>query len=115
MKTDWQAYAGSGKFLKKEDVLEPVDTELLWVKEEQVTTPEKGTRTRLVASFEGLAKGLPLNATNCKVLTEISGTRDPNLWKDIPVNLFWDADVDFKGQRSGGIRLRKQVQWSPHY
>ena len=37
MKRSFRAYLGSGHYLKKEDLPDPVDTELLWVKEETVT------------------------------------------------------------------------------
>ena len=66
MKKSFRAYLGSGHYLKKEDLSDPVDTELFLVKEEKVTPPRKGTTTRLVAYFEGLSKGLVLNTANCE-------------------------------------------------
>ena len=54
MKKSFRAYVGAAQYLKKEDLSDPMDSELLWVKEEQVTAPGKDTATRLVAYFEGL-------------------------------------------------------------
>jgi hypothetical protein len=107
MKKSFRAYLGSGHYLKKEDLSDPVDTELLWVKEETVTAPGKDTTTRLVAYFEGLSKGLVLNAKNCETLTEITGTDNPNEWKDVAVQLYVDPDVTYGGKKIGGIRIRK--------
>jgi hypothetical protein len=109
LKKSFRAYLGSGHYLKKEDLSDPVDTELLWVKEEEVTPPGKDTTTRLVAYFEGLSKGLPLNTANSETLLEITGTDDPNEWKDVAVQLIVDPDVTYGGKKIGGIRIRKPV------
>ena len=107
MKRSFRAYVGASQYLKKEDLSDPVDTELLWVKEEKVTPPGKGTNTRLVAYFEGLSKGLVLNTANCETLTEITGTDDPKEWKDLALQLYVDPDVTYGGKKIGGIRIRK--------
>ena len=107
MKRSFRAYVGAAQYLKKEDLSDPVDTELLLVKEEKVTTPGKGTTTRLVAYFEGLSKGLVLNTANCETLFEITGTDDPNEWKDVPLQLYVNPDVKYGGKKTGGIRIRK--------
>jgi len=109
LKRSFRSYVGDAQYLKKEGLPDPVDTELLWVKEQKVTPPGKDTKTRLVASFEGLAKGLVLNAANSEILAEITGTVDPNEWKDIPVQLYVDPDVKYGGKKIGGIRIRKPV------
>jgi hypothetical protein len=107
MKRSFRAYLGSGHYLKKEDLSDPVDTELLWVKEETVTAPGKDTTTRLVAYFEGLSKGLVLNTANCETLAEITETDNPNEWKDLALQLYVDPDVKYGGKKTGGIRIRK--------
>ena len=84
---------------------DPVDTELLYVKEEKVPTPGKGTRTRAVAYFEGLSKGLVLNNSNGETLAEMTGTDDPNEWKDVALQLYVDPDVTFGKKKVGGIRI----------
>jgi hypothetical protein len=107
LKKSFRSYVGDAQYLKKEDLSDPIDTELLWVKEQKVTPPGKDTTTRLVASFEGLAKGLVLNTANCEILAEITGTDDPNEWKDVALQLYVDPDVKYGGKKTGGIRIRK--------
>ena len=107
MKRSFRSYVGDAQYLKKEDLSDPVDTELLWVKEEKVTAPGKGIKTRLVAYFDGLSKGLVLNTANCEILAQITGTDDPNEWKDVAVQLYVDPDVKYGGKKTGGIRIRK--------
>lgn len=99
---------GDAQYLRKEDLPDPVDTELLYVKEEKVTPPGKGTKPRLVAYFDGLSKGLVLNTKNCEILEEITGIDDPNEWKDVAVQLYVDPDVTYGGKKIGGIRIRKR-------
>ena len=107
MKNSFRAYVGDSQYLKKEDLSDPVDTELLCVKEEKVTAPGKGTKTRLVAHFDGLSKGLVLNSANCEILAGITETHDPNEWKDVALQLHVDPDVTYGGKKIGGIRIRK--------
>jgi hypothetical protein len=109
MKRSFRAYLGSGHYLKKEDLSDSVDTELLWVKEQTVTAPGKDTTIRLVAHFDGLQKVLVLKAANCETLLEITGTDDPNEWKDVAVQLYVDPDVKYGGKKTGGIRIRKPL------
>ena len=111
MKKSFRSYVGDAQYLKKEDLSDPIDTELLWVKEQKVTPPGKDTTTRLVASFEGLAKGLVLNTANCEILAEIAETDDPNEWKDVALQLYVDPDVKYGGKKIGGIRIRKLVTY----
>jgi hypothetical protein len=102
-------FVGDAKYLKKEDLSTPIDTELLWVKEEQVTAPNKPTKTKLVAYFDGQAKGLVLNKTNADTLLDITETDEYEKWKDIPVHLYVDPDVKYGSEKKGGIRLRKSA------
>jgi hypothetical protein len=113
LKRSFRSYVGDAQYLKKEDLSDPVDTELLWVKEEKVTAPGKGTKIRLVAYFDGLTKGLVLNTANCEILAEITGTDDPNEWKDVALQLYVDPDVKYGGKKTGGIRIRKRPGTAP--
>jgi hypothetical protein len=102
-------FVGNAKYLKKEDISSPVNTSILWIKEEEVTTPGKGTETRLVLYFDGLKKGLVLNMANADALAEITGTDDTEKWSDTPVQLYTDPDVTFGQKKVGGIRIRKRL------
>ena len=107
MGKSYKRYVGNAKYLKKEDIPSPVNTSILWIKEEEVTAPGKGTETRLVLYFDGLKKGLVLNQANADALAEITGTDDYEKWPDTPVQLWVDPDVTYGGKKIGGIRMRK--------
>jgi hypothetical protein len=107
MGTSYKKFVGNAKYLKKEDIPSPVNTSILWIKEEEVTPPGKGTETRLVLYFDGQKKGLVLNTANAEALVEIAGTEDYERWSDIPIQLYVDPDVKYGGKKTGGIRIRK--------
>jgi hypothetical protein len=107
MGKSYRRFVGNAKYLKKEDIPSPVNTSILWIKEEEVTAPGKGTETRLVLYFDGLKKGLVLNTANAEALVEITGTDDYEQWSDIPIQLHVDPDVKYGGKKTGGIRIRK--------
>ena len=109
MGKSYKKFVGNATYLKKEDLAEPLDTALLWIKEEKVTAPGKGTNTRLVAYFESLSKGLVLNKANAETLAKLTGTDDYEKWADTPVQLWVDPDVTYGGKKIGGIRIRKPV------
>ena len=109
MGKSYRKFVGNAKYLKKEDIPSPVNTSILWIKEEEVTAPGKGTETRLVLYLDGLKKGLVLNTANADALLEITGTEDYEHWSDIPVQLYTDSDVTFGKKRVGGIRIRKPI------
>ena len=109
MGKSFRKFVGNAKYLKKEDIPSPVSTSILWIKEEEVTAPGKGTETRLVLYLDGLKKGLVLNMANAEALEEMTGTDDYEKWSDIPVQLYTDPDVTFGKKKVGGIRIRKPV------
>jgi hypothetical protein len=107
MGKSYKKYVGNAKYLKKEDIPSPINTSILWTKEEEVTAPGKGTETRLVLYFDGLKKGLVLNTANAEALAEITGTDEYEQWSDVPIELYVDPDVKYGGKKIGGIRIRK--------
>jgi len=107
MGKSFRKFVGNAKYLKKEDIPSPVNTSILWTKEEEVTAPGKGTETKLVLYFDGLKKGLVLNKENGVAVAEITGTEDYEKWVDTPVQLYVDPDVTYGGKKTGGIRIRK--------
>jgi hypothetical protein len=109
MGKSYRRFVGNAKYLKKEDIPSPIDTSILWTKEEEVTAPGKGTDTKVVLYFDGLKKGLVLIATNAETLLEITGTEDYEQWVDTPVQLYVDPDVTYGGKKIGGIRIRKPI------
>ena len=109
MGKSYRRFVGNAKYLKKEDIPSPINTSILWVKEEEVTTPGKGTEPKLVLYFDGLKKGLVLNGVNGETLVEITGTDDSEKWSDVAVQLYTDPDVTFGNKKVGGIRIRKPL------
>ena len=107
MGKSYKKFVGNAKYLKKADVPSPVNTSILWIKEEEVTAPGKGTEKRLVLYLDGIKKGLVLNMANAEALAEITGTDDYEKWTDTPVQLYVDPDVTYGGKKIGGIRIRK--------
>jgi hypothetical protein len=107
MGKSYKRFVGNAKYLKKEDITSPINTSILWTKEEEVTAPGKGTETRLVLYFDGLKKGLVLNTANAEALAEITGTDEYEQWSDVPIELYVDPDVKYGGKKIGGIRIRK--------
>jgi hypothetical protein len=112
MGKSFRKFVGNAKYLKKEDIPAPVNTSILWIKEEEITAPGKGTESRLVLYLDGLKKGLVLNTANAEALEEITGTDDYEKWSDIPVQLYADPDVTFGKKKVGGIRIRKPASVS---
>jgi hypothetical protein len=67
----------------------------------------EGERPKLVARLKGLSKGWVLNATNCELLEEITGSENPDEWCNKTVELFNDRTVRGPNGEKGGIRVRK--------
>ena len=107
MGKSYKRFVGNARYLKKGDIPSPINTSILWIKEEEVTAPGKGTETRLVLYFDGQKKGLVLNTANAEALAEITGTDDYEKWADTRVQLYVDPDVTYGGKKIGGIRIRK--------
>ena len=61
-----------------------------------------------IAYFQDRIKPLVLNATNSKIMRELTGSCFVENWQNVPVQLYIDADAKLKGQRVGGVRI------SPH-
>ena len=114
MAKSYKRFVGNARYLKKGDIPSPVNTSILWIKEEEVTAPGKGTETRLVLYFDGLKKGLVLNTANAEALAEITGTEEYEQWPDIPIELYVDPDVKYGGKKIGGIRIRKPTLVQVH-
>ena len=65
-----------------------------------------GERPKLVAEIPKLDKRWVLNATNCELLEQITGSDEPDDWDGRTVELFNDATVRGPNGEKGGIRCR---------
>lgn len=58
-----------------------------------------------IAYFHDKIKPLVLNATNSKVMKDLSGSCFIENWKNVPIQLYMDKNVKMKGEVVGGVRI----------
>lgn len=66
-----------------------------------------------IAYFNEPIKPLVLNATNSKVLKNMTGSSFVEDWKNVSVQLFIDESVKMKGEVVGGVRIKAGVKTLP--
>lgn len=70
-------------------------------------TGEKGRKDRcLVAYFEGIDKGMIVNVTNSKTISTLLNSIYPVDWVGKQIVIYVDANVQMKGEKVGGLRVR---------
>jgi hypothetical protein len=81
---------------------------------ERVTTERIGRdeQPRLVASFVGATKRLPLNVTNCRRLAEITSSDDTDQWAGVRVQLRAERTT-FAGQDVACVRIHPPPRTRP--
>jgi hypothetical protein len=104
MKNSYKAYRASSYCSQDNHPEEPVVIEV--IREEEISSEGSKARRRLVAYFVGYDQGLILNMTHCLVLEEMSGTDNPARWVGLCIEIFKDSSVEYRGKRTGGLRLR---------
>jgi hypothetical protein len=62
-----------------------------------------------IAYFSESIKPLVLNATNSKVMKQLSGSSFVEDWVNMPVQLYIDPNVKMKGDTVGGVRISPKV------
>jgi hypothetical protein len=95
-------HVGDQRHLKA-DMLGPnaaVIVQILAVKLETV-----GENRKPVMYFTGHEKGLVLNVTNVRTLTDLFGTDESDDWLGRRIELY-TTGVEYKGQQTLGIRIR---------
>jgi hypothetical protein len=91
-------------FLKKDDVGDGLILTIASVRMEDVGNDED-KETKAVMRFREFQKGLVLNKTNWETIEEVYG-EDSDGWIGKRVKVYFDASVQFKGKRTGGLRIR---------
>lgn len=103
------------KYLKKEDVLNPVTTTIQALTQEDIKTAG-GNESKPILYMVGL-KPMVLNKSNATVLYEVYG--EPVGWPGRAVEVYCDPSVMFGGKRVGGVKLRipahQPVQGQPGF
>lgn len=61
---------------------------------------------KLVCYFKEFEKPLILNKSNRTALADVSGTVEIEEMPGTEINLWHNPDIEFKGERVGGLRLR---------
>jgi hypothetical protein len=98
------------KYMKKEDVTQPVLVTMQQIKVENTAPDGQAPEMKPVAYFAEMPKGMILNSTNCKIIEKITGTDDYMQWSGRQYVLYFDPNVQYKGELTGGIRIRAPKQ-----
>ena len=96
------------KFLKKEDVANPVLVTISRIAQENVASEGQEPDAKCVVYFQELDKPMVLNSTNGQIIARIAGV-DTNIersWIGTRIVLFNDPNVSYGGKLVGGIRVR---------
>ena len=98
--------AYGSKYLSAPDIgTRKVRTKIIKVRKARLRGSDGTERTRFVLFFQGLDKGLVLNAVNKdRVVADLG--RVPAKWENASVGIYVDPDVVFGGKKTGGIRLK---------
>jgi hypothetical protein len=102
----YKAYSDSA-YLKKEDFPTPEVLTITEVRDKEVTAPGKEPKHKIILYFHRQDKGLVLNQANGDALFELTGYDDPEKWLGTHVEAYCDRNVEYRGQKVGGVRLRK--------
>ncbi len=94
-------------YLKADDLSEgDLTLQIKEVKPEKMKDRDGEEESKPVLYFTEQPKGLILNKTNAKAISELYGT-DYTLWVGKKITLFW-TEVDSFGEMKPAIRVRKQ-------
>jgi hypothetical protein len=93
------------KYFKESDLNVPL---LLTIKEVTIEEVGRGGEkdTRPIIHFEESQKLLTVNKTNARRLEKIAKSDDTDNWGGKRIVVFWDQDVEFGGEITGGVRIR---------
>jgi len=93
------------KWLRKEDVLQPIRATIARVTMTDVGTDEEPQQKPAMWFNEGVAP-MTINSGNWDTLEGLYGD-DSDLWLGKVIEIYVDPDVKYAGRRVGGIRLRE--------
>lgn len=96
------------KYVKKEDVDNPVLWTIKGFDQQNVAPPGETPEHKWICYFEDFPKGLVLNVTNLQILKAVYG--GPNDAIGRPIVVYNDPNVSYAGRLVGGVRLRAPKQ-----
>lgn len=97
------------RFAKKEDFPKPALATIKDVKEDNVGTADE-PESKWTLLFREDIKPLVLNWTNIQACAAACGSEDTDSWPGCQIVLYNDESIMFRGQRTGGIRIRTPKQ-----
>ena len=95
------------KFLKKEDIADPDEGEILTIegfRNENVAPDNQEPEHKWIVTFEEVKKGMVLNSTVTQALRDIFGSPRESVGQRVCV--YVDQNVTYAGRRVGGLRIR---------
>lgn len=98
-----------GNYLKSQDIKSETKVTIKEVKVESLGRGAEA-KDKLVVYFDGFEKGLALNKVNSEAIADVANSREIESWKGVEVSLYVDPNVQFGGQRVGGIRIKVPSQ-----
>lgn len=97
-----------GKYLRKEDVEQPLLATIKSVSQQDVGT-DNAPEIKWVMHFREDVKPMVLNKVNANIIGGLYGD-DTDAWLGKPIVLFNDPNIMFSGRVVGGIRVRAPKQ-----
>lgn len=94
------------KFMKKEDVEDPVLLTIAAFKKINVAKDGADPELKWGISFQESDKPLIANSTNLQLIAKICQSTESDDWIGQQVVLYHDPNVTFGGKLVGGIRIR---------
>ena len=93
------------KYLKGSDVGKGQLVTVKSITKENVGTEEE-PEWKWAVHFNELSKPLLLNQTNIKRLEKVCGSDNKDDWTGRQCVVYFDSDVEYKGEQVGGLRVR---------
>ena len=101
-------------YLKQSDVPEEVLVTVKGLKKVNLAMEGEPPEYKWTVMFEEFSKPLAANSTNLKRMFKALGD-DTDDWIGKQIVLFTDADVEFKGETVGGLRVRAARKVRPQH
>lgn len=103
-------------YFKSEDFAQPRQLIIESVQQLEIGQ-DQNKKMETVLFFRGEERGLILKTTNIHILADIAGSSPDDdiavTWPGLKIEVFRDPSVMFKGQRTGGIRIRPVSHAAP--
>lgn len=99
---NFNQYVGSGKYIKRQDLLGR--NRYLVVARTEIETLDEREPQKIVLYFQGVEKGLVMNATNLKAMADLYNSEETNDWNDKVLGLTV-RPTSYGGTRTLGLRV----------